>query len=188
LADHGRFAHSILPRVSLRPWFEGQKKDRSFVTSVSRIMSGHSSVRSHLYRFGIVEGPMCVCLQDYETMDHLIWHCERFGSERHRIIDALSELDVHMGLQFRICVVYESEVPSNVFWTSSEVLKSVSDLTDSLSVDVELEKKSFKTRTSFSSRKKKQFLEHILWISVITVNRVIDYFSLILMKGRIFWA
>jgi hypothetical protein len=41
-----------------------------------------------------------------------------------------------MGLQFGICVVYESGVPSNVVWTSSEVLESDSD---SLSVDVELE-------------------------------------------------
>jgi hypothetical protein len=130
LADHGRFAHSILPRVSLRPWFEGQKKERSFVTSVSRLMSGHSSVRSHLHIFGIVEGPMCV--QDYETVDHLIWHCERFGSERHRLIDALSELDVLHGTPVR-------DLPSNVVWTSSEVLKSDSDLAVSLSVDVELE-------------------------------------------------
>jgi hypothetical protein len=45
------------------------------------IMSGHSSVRSHLDRFRIVEDPMCVCLKDYETVDHLIWHSERFGSE-----------------------------------------------------------------------------------------------------------
>jgi hypothetical protein len=44
-----------------------------------------------------------------------------------------------MGLQFGICVVYESGVPSNIVWTSSEVLKSYSDLTVSLSVDVELE-------------------------------------------------
>jgi hypothetical protein len=36
-------------------------------------------------------------------------------------------------------VVYESGVPSNVVWTSSEVLKSGSDLTFSLSVDVGLE-------------------------------------------------
>jgi hypothetical protein len=65
MTEEMEFAHSILPRVSLRPWFKGQKEERSFVTSVSRIMSGHSSVRSHLDRFGIVEGPMCVCLQDY---------------------------------------------------------------------------------------------------------------------------
>jgi hypothetical protein len=75
-----------------------------------------------LDRFGIVEGPMYVCLQDYETVDHLIWHCERFGSKRHRLVDALSMC--YIELQFGICVVYESEVPSNVVWASSEVLKS----------------------------------------------------------------
>jgi hypothetical protein len=64
LADTGRLAHSILPKVSLRPWFEGQKEEKSFVASVSRIMSGHSSARSYLGRFGIVEDPMCVCLKD----------------------------------------------------------------------------------------------------------------------------
>jgi hypothetical protein len=105
LADTSRFAHSIHG-----PWFEGHKEERSIVTlSVSRIMSGHSSVRSHLDRFRIVENPMWVCLKDYETMDHLIWHCERFGSERHRLIDAMSEMDVLHG-----AMVYESGVPSNV--------------------------------------------------------------------------
>jgi hypothetical protein len=31
LADTGRYAHYVLPKVSLRPWFEGQKGERSFV-------------------------------------------------------------------------------------------------------------------------------------------------------------
>jgi hypothetical protein len=43
-ADSDRFAHSILPKVSLRPLFEGQKEERSFATSVSRIMSEHEIV------------------------------------------------------------------------------------------------------------------------------------------------
>jgi hypothetical protein len=38
----------------------------------------------------------------------------------------------YMGLQYGICVVYESGVPSNVVWTSSEVLESDSDRTPSL--------------------------------------------------------
>jgi hypothetical protein len=63
LADTGRFAHYILPKVSLRPWFKGQKKERSFVTSVSRIITGHSSARSHLDGFRIVEDLICVCSQ-----------------------------------------------------------------------------------------------------------------------------
>jgi hypothetical protein len=79
------------------------------------------------------EGAMCVCLQDYETVDHLIWHCERFGSERHRLVDALFELVVlHVTPVRDLCVVYEKGVPSNVVWTSSEVLESDSDRTPSL--------------------------------------------------------
>jgi hypothetical protein len=59
----GRFAHSIFPDVTLRPWFEGQKEQRSFVCTVSRVLSEHCSVRSHLGRFQIVEDLMCVCVQ-----------------------------------------------------------------------------------------------------------------------------
>jgi hypothetical protein len=28
VADTGRFVHSILPKVSLRPWFEGQREEK----------------------------------------------------------------------------------------------------------------------------------------------------------------
>jgi hypothetical protein len=54
-ADTGRLAHSIFPNVTLRPWFEGQKEERSFVCTVSRVLSGNCSVRSYL---GI-----CVCVR-----------------------------------------------------------------------------------------------------------------------------
>jgi hypothetical protein len=72
--ETGKFAHSIAPDVTLRPWFEGQQKKRRFVSTVSRVLSGHCSVRLHLWRFRIVEDLMCVCAGDYETVDHLIWH------------------------------------------------------------------------------------------------------------------
>jgi hypothetical protein len=100
-ADTGRFTHSILSRVSLRPWFESQRENRKFVSTVLRIMSGHCATRSHLSRFGIVEEVMCVCLADYETMDHLIWHCRRFETERRRLTDAFAALDVRLGTPVR---------------------------------------------------------------------------------------
>jgi hypothetical protein len=59
--DTGRFTHSIIPDVRLRPRFKGQKEERSFVCTVSRVLSGHCSVQSHLGRFRIVEDLMCVC-------------------------------------------------------------------------------------------------------------------------------
>jgi hypothetical protein len=45
----GRYTYSILPSVSLVPWF------RRFVTSMNRMMSNHSCLRSHLERINIVE-------------------------------------------------------------------------------------------------------------------------------------
>jgi hypothetical protein len=52
-ADTGRFAYSIFPDVTLRPWFEGQKEERRFACTVSRVLSGHCSCRSHRGRFRI---------------------------------------------------------------------------------------------------------------------------------------
>jgi hypothetical protein len=60
-ADTGRFTHSIFPDVTFRPYFEDQKDERNFACTVSRVLSGHCFVRSHLGRFQIVEDLMCVC-------------------------------------------------------------------------------------------------------------------------------
>jgi hypothetical protein len=105
-ADTGRFAHSIHPKVSLRPWFEDQTEDMGFVSNLSRKVSGHCAARLHLSRFRIVEEEMCVCLKDYETVDQLICDCERFETERRRLTDALTALDMQLGTSVRdLCVL-----------------------------------------------------------------------------------
>jgi hypothetical protein len=101
-ADTGRFADSIFPDVTLRPWFEGQKEERRFVCTVSRVLSGYcSAVRLHLGRFRIVEDLTCMCAADYERVDHLVWQCERFRLKRHCLIDALAALNVSIGIPIR---------------------------------------------------------------------------------------
>jgi hypothetical protein len=66
------------------------------VSTVLRIMSGNCIALSHLsilkiYRFRIVEEALCLCLKDYETVDHLIWHCKRYGTAK----------DVQLGILVR---------------------------------------------------------------------------------------
>jgi hypothetical protein len=68
----GHYTHSIMPRVNFKTWFEGLKIEKGIITTILRIMSGHCGVRGHLNRFKIVQEPMCVCLEDYETKDHII--------------------------------------------------------------------------------------------------------------------
>jgi hypothetical protein len=56
-----------------------------FVTSMNMMMSNHSCLRSHLGRINIVKNLLCVCLRDYETIDHVMWNCGRNGSERRQL-------------------------------------------------------------------------------------------------------
>jgi hypothetical protein len=72
------------------------------VFTVSRIMSGHCIARSHLIRLRIVKRAVCLCLKDYETvLDHLIWQCERFETERRNLTNAPTALDAQLGTPVR---------------------------------------------------------------------------------------
>jgi hypothetical protein len=41
---HWLIYHSIRPGVSVKAWFDGQAEERSFVTTISRVMSGDYSI------------------------------------------------------------------------------------------------------------------------------------------------
>jgi hypothetical protein len=69
----GKYTYSILTSVSLVPWFRRFDSNRCVVTSINRMMSNHSCLRSHLERINIVEN----LLGDYETIDHVMWSCKR---------------------------------------------------------------------------------------------------------------
>jgi hypothetical protein len=72
--DTGQFFHSIRPMDSVKPWFDGQAEEKRFVTII-RVLSGNCSIRAHLERLRIVGNPICVCMMNYETIDHIIWEC-----------------------------------------------------------------------------------------------------------------
>jgi hypothetical protein len=55
---------------------------------MNRMMSNHSCLRSHLGRKNIVEKLLCVCLGVYETIDHVMWSCERYDFEKGTLRDA----------------------------------------------------------------------------------------------------
>jgi hypothetical protein len=81
----GRCIYSILLSVSLVPWFRRFDSSRCVVTSINRMMSNHSCLRSNLGRIDIVENLLCICLRDNETIDHVMWSCERYDSERRQL-------------------------------------------------------------------------------------------------------
>jgi hypothetical protein len=75
--------------------------DRVIITMIDRMMANHSCLRNHLGRIGIVEIPMCFCSRDYETVDHVLWGCERFDAERPQLWMDLRSTDTEWGTPIR---------------------------------------------------------------------------------------
>ena len=50
--------------------------------NVTTIMRGSGNIRSHLHRLKIIDSPECPCKQNIQTIDHLIFQCEKLKYER----------------------------------------------------------------------------------------------------------
>jgi hypothetical protein len=45
-------------------------------------MTGHGNIRSYLHRLKIIGSPECPCNHGIQTVDHLIFQCNRLKKER----------------------------------------------------------------------------------------------------------
>jgi ribonuclease HI len=90
--EMGRYAYSIYPHVGLRPWFFGLEFDRSAITKISRLISNHTRVKSHLNRIKIVSEAICSCGDGYETIDHLLWHCSLHQAARVNLLQKIGSV------------------------------------------------------------------------------------------------
>jgi hypothetical protein len=50
------------------------------------LVTGHGKLRSYLHRFGITDNPMCLCEEEEQTSDHLIFQCKRLNNQRNVMI------------------------------------------------------------------------------------------------------
>lgn len=92
-SDLGRWCHSILPRVRKKNWFHHMNFNRSFIVLVSRLISNHYSLNSHLFRINIVDSNLCECSEGYEDIDHVILHCSRFTHNRNILFSKLLSIN-----------------------------------------------------------------------------------------------
>jgi hypothetical protein len=88
--DMGRYAFSVFPRVWLSPWFLDLVADRPVIKVISRLISNHNRVKTHLSRINIVAAALCGGGCNYETVDHILWSCPLYRHERIQLWSQLS--------------------------------------------------------------------------------------------------
>lgn len=77
-----------------KPWFYKMTLKRSIVTSLSRLCSGHCNTKALLYRFKMVESPMCQCGRNVENIAHIFLSCPRYDEARRTLFSKLRDLGI----------------------------------------------------------------------------------------------
>lgn len=81
----GRFCHSILPIVSTQAWFNDFGFSRREIVLLSKLISNHSRLPSHLKRNNIVEDDTCQCGEGVASPDHLLFDCNIYEDWRRNV-------------------------------------------------------------------------------------------------------
>ncbi|XP_020298802.1 uncharacterized protein LOC109863035 [Pseudomyrmex gracilis] len=82
------YCHKYLTRFC-HPWFAFFNIRRRTVTTFNRLCSGHSSLRAHLFRFRIVDSPLCPACGVEESPNHMFWVCPEFDKEHQLLVRGL---------------------------------------------------------------------------------------------------
>ena len=57
------------------------------------MITAHGKTRSYLHRFKIIESSECPCANGNQTVDHLIYECNKLNNEREKLIAHISKED-----------------------------------------------------------------------------------------------
>lgn len=81
----GTFKHHLLSQ----PWT--RSTDRALDISHFRLRTGHTRLRSHLFRLNLSSDPFCTyCTDQEETVAHVLLHCSKYQPDRQNFIHSLS--------------------------------------------------------------------------------------------------
>jgi len=49
------------------------------------IVTGHGNIKSYLYKYKIIDNPMCPCKKGDQTVDHILFDCTFLEQERDKL-------------------------------------------------------------------------------------------------------
>ena len=80
------------------PWFDFKNFSRKFIVTINRMRANHYSLAASLHHVRIIDNPKCKCGQDIENLNHVIWNCNLYDSQRQELIKNLKKLKFQLPL------------------------------------------------------------------------------------------
>jgi hypothetical protein len=63
----------------------------TLTTKLAAVSTGHEKTRAYLYRFKLRDDATCICGHNDQTMDRLLFHCEKTSTQREVLKHRLSQ-------------------------------------------------------------------------------------------------
>ena len=63
---------------------------RKAIVTLNRLRSGHTTLKTHLKRIGIIDNNNCSCGHE-ENIEHILWQCPKYQSNRDKMIKFLTK-------------------------------------------------------------------------------------------------
>jgi len=83
-----------LKEQSVRHWQnEWERASKGAITKLrlnatpnfTAIVTGHDNIKSYLYKYKIIDNPMCPCRKGDQTVDHVLFDCTLLEQERDKL-------------------------------------------------------------------------------------------------------
>ena len=53
--------------------------------NLTTIVTGHGNIKIYLYKYKIIESPLCSCDESEQSVDHILYECKLLEHERDRL-------------------------------------------------------------------------------------------------------
>jgi len=84
-----RSTTKVFPNIKRR-----LKKRLKLTPKFTAIVTANGKTKAYLHRFKIIDSPKCPCETGNQTVDHLIYECQRLQKEREALIRSITKQDI----------------------------------------------------------------------------------------------
>ena len=90
----GKF-RKIMPKISMKPWYDRLKLNAEDVKTFNRLISNHSFDNRWLFRFKKVDSDLCEACNEIDTAEHRVFSCRRYSNSRRsfKLLGGMSGVD-----------------------------------------------------------------------------------------------
>ncbi|KZC15154.1 hypothetical protein WN55_07982 [Dufourea novaeangliae] len=84
---------------------------RELVVTINRCRTDHYNLAASLSRIGVINEPTCECGNAIQDVNHIIWQCCLYNSQRSKLIRRLQKIKLYPPLSIDM-IIAEPNIPA----------------------------------------------------------------------------